>query len=319
MSADPSDKPASNAAPVGLDKGIERLENRRASKEERRAQGVLKGQRVRGWTEKLLTRTLSGIIYVIVIILCLILGVVPTALLLAAMAWLCCSEFFRICRMAGRRPNEIWGLGVALTYPLLVAFCGERILMALTAMLIISISIWYVFNPRANIADVGVSVFGPVYTSFTLSCIVLVRAATPGIGIENALLSLIVIGAMWAEDSMAYLIGSAFGAHKMAPRISPNKSWEGFFGGLVGCLIIWCVGAAFHVCGLSWPLAIICGLCEGVVSVMGDLFESRVKRGVGVKDSGNLLPGHGGLLDRMDSVLFGGTVAYFILLLGGIL
>ena len=131
----------------------------------------------------------------------------------------------------------------------------------------------------------------------------LVRAATPGIGIENALLSLIVIGAMWAEDSMAYLIGSAFGAHKMAPRISPNKSWEGFFG----------------VCGLSLPLAIICGLCEGVVSVMGDLFESRVKRGVGVKDSGNLLPGHGGLLDRMDSVLFGGTVAYFILLLGGIL
>ncbi len=319
MSADPSDKLESSDSPIGLDKGIQRLENRRASKEERRAQGVLKGQRVRGWTEKLLTRTLSGIIYVIVILVCLFLGEVPTALLLSAMAWLCCSEFFRICRMAGRRPNEIWGLGVALVCPLLVAFFGERILLAVTCTLLIVVSIWYVFNPRASIADVGVSVFGPVYTSITLSCIVLIRAATPGMGIENALLSLVVIGAMWVEDSAAYLVGSAFGAHKMAPRISPNKSWEGFFGGLVGCVAIWCIGAALHVNGLGWPLAIVCGLCEGVVSVMGDLFESRVKRGVGVKDSGNILPGHGGLLDRTDSVLFGATVAYFILCLGGIL
>lgn len=319
MSGDNADRTQGEERPVGLDKGIERLENRRASKEERRAAGVLKGQRVRGWTEKLLTRTLSGAVYVVVILVCLYAGVVPTALLLSAMAWLCCSEFFRICRMAGRRPNEICGLAAALAYPLLVSLLGSGVQMVITCVLLLVVSIWYVLNPRASVADVGISVFGPIYTSLTLSCIALVRASTPGASVQGALLSLLVIGSMWIEDSCAYLVGSSFGAHKMAPRISPHKSWEGFYGGLVGCIVVWCIGAALHVCGLTWPIAIACGCAEGIVSVMGDLFESRIKRGVGVKDSGNLLPGHGGLLDRTDSILFGGTVAYFILLFGGIL
>ena len=103
------------------------------------------------------------------------------------------------------------------------------------------------------------------------------------------------------------------------PRISPNKSWEGFAGGIVGCVIAWCIGAVLHVCGLTWPLAILCGVVESIIAVFGDLFESRIKRGVGVKDSGSILPGHGGLLDRTDSMLFGGFVCYFLLLLGGIL
>ena len=187
-------------------------------------------------------------------------------------------------------------------------------------MLIISISIWYVFNPRANIADVGVSVFGPVYTSFTLSCIVLVRAATPGIGIENALLSLIVIGAMWAEDSMAYLIGSAFGAHKMAPRISPNKSWEGFFGGLLACVLTalatdkWC-NEFFQVPELAVWIGL--SIIVSIAATYGDLTESLIKRTEGVKDSGHLIPGHGGILDRIDSLLLvsPAVVLYLILVI----
>jgi phosphatidate cytidylyltransferase len=189
--------------------------------------------------------------------------------------------------------------------------------MLATMVLILALAVWYVAVPRVTISDVALTAFAAIYCGFSFSSVSLIRACDPGN--EGALLAFGVMGSIWLNDTFAYFVGSRFGSHKLAPRISPNKSWEGFFGGLVGCLIIWCVGAAFHVCGLSWPLAIICGLCEGVVSVMGDLFESRVKRGVGVKDSGNLLPGHGGLLDRMDSVLFGGTVAYFILLLGGIL
>ncbi len=303
--------------PVGLDRGIERLENRRASKEEQRVAGELKGQRVRGWTEKLLTRTLSGVVYVVVIIACLFAGRYPTAVLMSAMGWLCCSEFFRICRMAGRRPNEIVGLAAAFAYPLLAVLVQREILLAVTCALLLSVSIWYVFNPRVSIADVAISAFGPIYTSLTLACIALIRNSDKGL--DGALLALLVIGSMWAEDSVAYMVGSAIGSHKMAPRISPNKSWEGFFGGLVGCLIVWCIGAALHIGGLTWPIALICGVAEGIFAVLGDLFESRIKRGVGVKDSGNLLPGHGGLLDRTDSVLFGGTIAFFILLYGGIL
>ena len=160
------------------------------------------------------------------------------------------------------------------------------------------------------------SVFGPLYTSVTLSCIALIRTGNDGL--EGALITLVVIGSVWAEDSFAYLVGSAIGRHKMAPRTSPNKSWEGFFGGLVGAVVVWCVAAWFGVGGLTLPIGLACGFLEGLVAVMGDLFESRIKRSVGVKDSGNLLPGHGGLLDRTDSMIFGGVVAYFVLLLGGI-
>lgn len=311
------DKERKKEAPVGLDRGIEKLENRRDSREERRVAGTLKSQKVRGWTEKLLTRTMTGVIYVLAIIVCMFLGVVPTAILASAMAWLCCSEFFRISRMAGRRPNEILGLTVAIAYPIAAAIMGLTLMNAVTCVLLICCAIWYVFTPRANIADVAVTFFGPIYTSFTMAFLVLIRAYDKGL--DGALLAFVTIGAIWLEDSFAYLIGSSFGSHKMAPRISPNKSWEGFFGGLLGSVLVWCIGAFLNVGHISWQLAIIAGLAEGIFCVFGDLFESRIKRGVGVKDSGNLLPGHGGLLDRTDSVIFGLVVSYFILLLGGVL
>lgn len=302
---------------VGLDRRIEKLESRRESREERRAAGELKSQRARGWTEKLLTRTMSGVIYVVIIVACFLLGIWPTAALVAAMSWLCCSEFFRICRMGGRRPNEICGLTIALAYPVVAAFFGRSMLVLVTFVLLLWAGAIYVFSPRANISDVAVTAFGPIYTSLMLTCLVLVRASNPGM--QGAYLCLLVMGSIWAEDSMAYLVGSTLGKHKMAPRISPNKSWEGFFGGIVGALIVWCVGAFFHVGGLTWPIAIVCGVLESTVGVLGDLFESRIKRGVGVKDSGNILPGHGGMLDRTDSVIFGGAVAFMVLLIGGII
>ncbi len=302
---------------VGLDKGIEKLQSRRDSKEDRRVAGELKGQRVRGWTEKLLTRTLSGVIYVVVIVGCFIWGTLPTALLLSAMAWLCCSEFFRIARMAGRRPSEILGLACALAFPLAAWWRGAGMILCALCFLLIAAGVWYVLNPRANVGDVAITLFGPVYCSLTLSCLALIRVNDPTI--QGSFIALVIIGAIWAEDSCAYLVGSTIGRHKMAPRISPNKSWEGFYGGLIGAVGVWCVGAALHVGGLTFPIAIACGLLEGIAAVMGDLFESRLKRGVGVKDSGNLLPGHGGLLDRTDSLLFGSAVAYVLFVLGGML
>lgn len=109
------------------------------------------------------------------------------------------------------------------------------------------------------------------------------------------------------------------GVHKLAPRISPHKSWEGFYGGIIASVVIWVAMAAIGVAGLELPLALLGGLLVGIAGVVGDLFESRLKRGVGVKDSGNLMPGHGGLLDRSDSMLFGSMAAYFVLFFGGII
>lgn len=300
----------------GLDRQIDRLESLRASKEEARAAGDLRGQRARSSAERLLTRTTSGAIYVLITLACLFVGPIATTLLIAAEAWLCCSEFFRICRMGGRMPNEILGLGAALLFPLAAYASGLLALTLVIFVLLMACAVWYVLTPRANIADVAVTALGPVYTSLAFSSIVLIRQSDPGL--TGALLALAVMLSIWANDAVAYLVGSAIGSHKLAPRISPSKSVEGFVGGLVGSVAVWALVAVFVVPALDVALAVVCGLVVGVAAVFGDLFESRIKRGAGVKDSGNLIPGHGGLLDRSDSMLFGGMAAFFLLRFGGI-
>lgn len=302
---------------IGIDRQIDKLESRRASKEDRRAAGDLTGQKARGVTEKVLTRTTSGAIYALLTLACLFVGPVTTTLLIAGMAWLCCSEFFRICRMGGRMPNETIGLAAALLFPLAAYARGQAALVIVMFILLICCACWYVFTPRANVADVAVTAFGPLYTSLSFSSVVLIRASDAGL--VGAALTFGVMFSIWANDAMAYFVGSKIGAHKLAPRISPHKSWEGFFGGLVASVIIWGILGLFHVEGLGMGLALFSGLVVGMAGVVGDLFESRIKRGVGVKDSGNLMPGHGGLLDRSDSLLFGCMAAYFLLLVGGIL
>ena len=302
---------------AGLDRPIELLEGRRASKEEARAAGDLRGQRARTSAEKLLTRTMSGAVYAVVTLVCLLIGPITTTVLITAEAWLCCSEFFRICRMGGRMPNELIGLAVALLFPVAAWARGLIALILVVFVLLMACACWYVFAPRASIADVAVTAFGPLYTSLAFVSIVLVRKVDPGMG--GGLLALGVMLSIWANDAFAYLVGSAIGTHKLAPKISPNKSVEGFFGGIVGSVVVWVLLDLFVAPKLGILLAVAIGVLVGLAGVMGDLFESRIKRGAGVKDSGNLIPGHGGLLDRSDSMLFGGMAAYFLLLFGGIL
>ncbi|WP_072370795.1 phosphatidate cytidylyltransferase [Thermophilibacter mediterraneus] len=303
--------------PSGLDRQIDRLEDRRASKEDARAAGDLKGQRARSSAEKLLTRSTSGAIYAVVTLACLFIGPLTTTVLIAAEAWLCCSEFFRICRMGGRTPNDAFGLAAALLFPLAAYANGLLALTLVIFVLLMACAVWYVLTPRASIADVAVTAFGPLYTSLAFSSIVLIRMYDHGPA--GALLALGVMLSIWGNDAMAYFVGSAIGAHKLAPRISPSKSVEGFVGGIAGSVAVWALVSAFLVPELDMALAVACGLVVGVASVFGDLFESRIKRGAGVKDSGNLIPGHGGLLDRSDSMLFGGMAAFFLLRFGGIL
>lgn len=314
--ADNTDQKETGAS-VGLDRQVDRLEARRAAKEGMRAAGTLRGQRVRGATEKLLTRTTSGAIYALVVLVCLFIGPFTTTLLILAMAWLCCSEFFRICRMGGRMPNEVLGLAAAVAFPLAAYFRGVFGLAVVLLIVLVAVACWYVATPRSNIADVAVTVFGPVYTSFAFSAIVLIRVSDKGL--PGAMLTFGVMLSLWANDAVAYLVGSRIGKHKLAPRISPNKSWEGFWAGIVGSVAVWVALSLLGFSGMSPLLAVATGVAVGLVGVVGDLFESRIKRGAGVKDSGNLMPGHGGLLDRSDSLLFGSVAAYTILLFGGIL
>ena len=135
-------------------------------------------------------------------------------------------------------------------------------------------------------------------------------------GIWGGVLVCGVFCSVWANDSFAYLVGSKFGKHKLAPRISPKKSWEGFIGGLVGSIAIWCLITLIPGVNMAIPQALVFGLICGLSGVLGDLAESRIKRNSGVKDSGTIMPGHGGLLDRCDS-LFMASVTAAVMLIGG--
>ena len=303
-------------SPRNLDTASDSFERKREARATGRELESTRSQKARSWTEKFLTRTLSGLVYAGVILACLFWGRVPTMVLVSAMSWLCCSEFFRMSRLSGRMPNEFVGLAAAAVYPLAALYKPEA-QTAVTLLLMLAVGTWYVLTPRASISDAAMTVFGAVYTGMLYSSIVTVRACDPGL--DGALLALGIMGSVWVNDAFAYIFGSKFGRHKLAPRISPNKSWEGFLGGLLGSCLIWLVLVALGVRGIQWPLAILAGLLCGVAGVAGDLFESRLKRAVGVKDTGNLIPGHGGMLDRSDSMLFATMTAYFVLHFGGIL
>jgi phosphatidate cytidylyltransferase len=127
--------------------------------------------------------------------------------------------------------------------------------------------------------------------------------------------TLFAVAIVWAADSGAYFVGSRFGRHKLAPRISPGKSWEGLAGGLAAAALF--AVAALPVLGLGWPAlpALVALVVLTVaVSVLGDLFESLLKRHAGIKDSSDLIPGHGGMLDRVDSLL--AALPMFVVLRG---
>jgi len=116
--------------------------------------------------------------------------------------------------------------------------------------------------------------------------------------------ALFAVAIVWAADTGAYFVGVRFGKHKLAPRISPGKSWEGFYGGIAASLLLALAARSMlHVGWPSLPLLLFLTVITGLISVAGDLFESLLKRHAGIKDSSDLIPGHGGVLDRLDSLL----------------
>ena len=147
-----------------------------------------------------------------------------------------------------------------------------------------------------------------------LGCLLLVRDI-PEYGFWAAMAILFTV---FAADTGAFFVGRTFGRHRMAPAISPKKSWEGFVGGVLAA-----VGMAFVILYrdrdefLTIPESLLLGLVIALAAVLGDLFESAVKRDLEVKDSGRVLGGHGGMLDRLDSLLWAGPAAYFTILAFG--
>ena len=154
------------------------------------------------------------------------------------------------------------------------------------------------------------------HTSFSLMYIGVPMIILPMVGYFNGAETPWILAAVfiliWCNDSFAYLFGSMFGKHKMFPEISPNKTWEGFFGGMVSTVI---AAALFnnYLEILSFTEWLGLALVVLIFGTLGDLFESAIKRSYGIKDSGKFMPGHGGILDRIDSLLLALPAAYFYL------
>jgi phosphatidate cytidylyltransferase len=168
-------------------------------------------------------------------------------------------------------------------------------------------------RPSAT-ASFGATLLGVVWVGAGLGFLLLVRDI-PDHGFWAVMAVLFTV---FAADTAAFFVGRAVGRHKMAPAISPGKTWEGFVGGVVAAMVV-----AFVVLYqdrdefLSMPETLLLGAVVALAAVFGDLFESAVKRDLEVKDSGKLLGGHGGMLDRLDALLWAGPAAYFVVLAVG--
>ena len=261
---------------------------------------------------ELKTRVRTGVVYFLVSTVCVVASKWTTLLLMAVTAGISAYEYCNILRADGKLPNRALTVVAAVCYPVAVFFWDWNGAIAVSLIFLLALLIWYVFWLHARITDVALSFFGATFTGLLLCGIVLIRCQASGIW--GGVLVFCVLLSVWANDACAYFFGSRFGKHKLAPKISPKKTWEGLVAGLVASVVIWCVIPFIPGVEMKFWQAALFGLLCGVVGVLGDLTVSRIKRNSGVKDSGTILPGHGGMLDRTDSTFLVSVFAALLLI-----
>ena len=238
------------------------------------------------------------------------------------------GEFYSLAAKAGCKPQPLPGYAAALVVIASFVFEEPALTVAAVAVLSIASLAAAVFRPedlKASLVSVSATVFGVIYVALLASCLVGVRMMPdsalltywghdvlhPSIPHLASKLLTTFFAIVMLTDTGAYYTGRSIGRHKLAPRVSPGKTIEGAIGGFVMAVVVGflCKLVFFHEIPAAHALAL--GAVLGVIGQVGDLAESMLKRGSSVKDSGNLLPGHGGMLDRVDSILFCAPVLYY--------
>jgi len=255
-------------------------------------------------------RILTGAIFVSILIGGIIISQYAFFIVFSLVTIFALYEFYGLLIKAGKvSMNRIFNtLGGFLLYSACFFYFSSisksLIVFVPYIIYILALFISELFLKRANpLQSLAYAVLGQMYLAFPLSLLNYLAFGYDSGGAYHFALLLALFIFIWANDSFAYLSGSIFGRHKMFERISPKKSWEGFAGGVIFSIIAAIIYAHFHqeLSLLSW---IGFALIMIVFGTLGDLVESLFKRTLNVKDSGNMLPGHGGLLDRIDSVVF---------------
>ncbi|HEU0293656.1 MAG TPA: phosphatidate cytidylyltransferase [Anaerolineales bacterium] len=239
------------------------------------------------------------------------------SIFLVGSAW----EFVRLYRAVQYESNEIVTIGGVLVIATARFFFPEYAVAALVLLILLAMTVHVVAYERGRdkaALDFTVTVAGIVYLGWLGSYLLDLRNQLGDLG---GWWLMLILPMVWAGDTGAYSIGAVYGKHKMTPRLSPKKSWEGYFAGIFTALMI---GAFFSYAysslgprplqGLIDPLqGALLGILISAITPLGDLGESMFKRQGGLKDSSNIFPGHGGFLDRIDSWIWGAAIGYFII------
>lgn len=262
-----------------------------------------------------LKRTVTALVYAVVMLAGTILHPVSFALIFAVILFFTLSEFFSVTKRSDFFALRITGHVLAQVFFFICFFVANKfvdpVFLLLPISFIIFVFIAELFRNSINtFKNSAMSLFGLLYIALPFSLLNFI--VSPGIITDKIFYPWILAGLyfiIWVYDSAAYITGSLFGKHKIAANISPGKSWEGFIGGTVFAVVMGILNAVLFqkVSMVNW---IIIALLAVTFGTLGDFFESKLKRELGIKDSGSVLPGHGGLLDRFDSLLFAAPVIF---------
>ena len=275
--------------------------------------------------KNIVTRSLSGTVYVAIISFSILFSPYTFALLFAIVTGLSLWEFYSILEKNGDtkidKPVATMG-GVYLFVSGFLWFAGilpvKYIALWFIIMIYLLIRELYTKENHA-IRDIAYTFFGQVYIALPLMFLSRMGFPTIETGIisYNAIFLMSFFALIWISDTGAYLVGSAIGKHRLFERISPKKSWEGFFGGVAFAVIASIAISEIFPGYLTLYQWIGFALTTVIFGTWGDLVESMIKRSLNIKDSGNIIPGHGGMLDRFDSSILAAPaiVIYYLFLL----
>lgn len=254
------------------------------------------------------TRLISGIVLVIIALATIISGSWILFFTLLAVSLIGMRELYKVMKVSDEHVTvlELVGyLGAVLYYIAMKADFGNYGTMAIIISMILILFVYVFGYPKYHAEQVMAAFFGVVYVAMMLSFIYLTRSLPDG-----KFLVWLIFLCSWGCDTCAYCVGMLIGKHKMAPVLSPKKSIEGAVGGVAGAALLGVIYAAATQ-GKMAEYALICAV-GALISMVGDLAASAIKRNQNIKDYGKLIPGHGGILDRFDSVIITAPVIYYL-------
>ena len=263
------------------------------------------------------TRLISGVIVLAIAVAAILAGGYVLFFFTAAISLIGLFEYYRALTMEKSLTAIAGYCGWAVLYLLLFFGVHGAAMMGMAAGTIFIMSVYVFTFPRFKAQDAFAAIAGLAYVALLMSFLYQVRILEDGLWI----IPLVFISA-WGNDTCAYCVGMLIGKHKMFPVLSPKKSVEGFIGGIAGAAVLGLIyGLVFgkNIPSLAMPAAgctLICGV-GALIAVVGDLAASAIKRDTQIKDYGKLIPGHGGILDRFDSILFTAPAVFILAVLLG--